>query len=66
VHLSKIGSKIGSKLELAVTDDGIGCADKATGVGTQLVTLLMAQLGGSAKWEPAHPGCRVCGVFPLA
>jgi two-component sensor histidine kinase len=52
------------KLELSVADDGIGCAEKAEGLGRRLVTLLMAQLGGKLDWEATSPGCRVSGTFP--
>jgi two-component sensor histidine kinase len=47
-------------LALSVSDNGAGYVeDSAAGLGTKLVTLLAAQLGGSAKWEALSPGCRV-------
>jgi two-component sensor histidine kinase len=58
-------TKNGPGLELSVTDDGIGCGNRTdTGLGTKLVTLLAAQLGGSAKWEQTHPGCKVSAAIP--
>jgi two-component sensor histidine kinase len=58
-------ARSGRQVELSITDSGVGCAEKApAGLGKKLVTLLMAQLGGSAKWEAANPGCRVSGAFP--
>lgn len=57
--------KRGSTLCLCVTDDGIGCAQQGTRLGTKLVTLLAAQLGGEAKWESKKTGCRVFTEIPL-
>ena len=50
---------------LSVLDNGVGCVEPVRqGLGTQLVGLLAAQLGGSVKREPANPGCRVSVNFP--
>jgi two-component sensor histidine kinase len=58
-------AKSAGQLELTITDDGIGCRENLeSGLGTKLVTLFVAQLGGSARWEAANPGCRVSTVFP--
>jgi two-component sensor histidine kinase len=55
----------GSELELSVTDDGAGCAEnRQAGLGTKLVMLLVAQLGGTAEWQHTNPGCRVTATFP--
>ncbi len=58
--------KRGATLCLSIADDGIGCTRAGSGFGTKLVTLLTAQLGGSAKWEPLQPGCRVVAEIPYA
>lgn len=54
-------------LELAVTDSGRGfSADQKTGMGTRLVTLLAAQLGGTAEWSAVEGGgCRAKVQFPV-
>lgn len=49
----------GDTLRLTVADNGVGCTQEGTGLGTKLVRLLAVQLGGEAKWEPLEPGCRV-------
>ena len=60
-------SKPGTNIELLVSDDGAGCAERAdTGLGTKLVTLLAAQLGGSANWKQADAGCNVSVTFPIS
>ena len=53
-------------LELAVIDNGRGFAtDAKTGLGTRLVTVLAAQLGGTADWSPVEDGgCRGRVQFP--
>jgi two-component sensor histidine kinase len=55
-------------LELAVTDSGRGLSsNRKTGMGTRLVTLLAAQLGGTAEWSDAMDGgCRARLQFPAA
>lgn len=55
-------------LEIAVTDNGRGLSpDRQTGLGTRLVTVLAAQLGGSAEWSGSQDGGCVARVrFPLA
>jgi two-component sensor histidine kinase len=54
------------ELELSVADDGTGCSeDKRTGLGTKLVMLLVDQLGGTAEWQQANPGCKVTATFPV-
>jgi two-component sensor histidine kinase len=57
-----------SGLELAVTDNGAGFpAGQQTGLGTRLVTVLAAQLGGTADWLQAEDGgCRARVHFPAA
>ena len=52
--------------ELLVIDNGRGFAtDAQTGLGTQLVTVLAAQLGGMADWSRAEDGgCRARVQFP--
>lgn len=53
-------------LELVVADNGRGCpADRQPGLGTRLVTVLAAQLGGEAEWSRNEDGgCRVRVIFP--
>lgn len=54
-------------LEISVSDNGVGCPhDMAVGgLGTKIVRLLAAQLGGSAKWEAAESGCRASAEFSV-
>jgi len=54
-------------LEISVSDNGVGCPhEMATGgLGTRLVKLLAAQLGGSARWEATEPGCRASAEFTV-
>jgi two-component sensor histidine kinase len=50
---------------LSVSDDGIGCDEHvAANLGTRLVTMLAAQLGGECKRQAAHPGCTTTVRFP--
>jgi two-component sensor histidine kinase len=50
---------------IVVEDDGVGCPeDMHAGLGSQLVTLLAQQSGGSIKREPVSPGCRVVISIP--
>jgi two-component sensor histidine kinase len=60
--------KRGGIVALSVADDGIGCEQQATGsgLGSQIVKLLAAQLSGEAHWTPADPGCTVTAEFPIA
>jgi two-component sensor histidine kinase len=60
---------------LSVEDDGIGfdpaAPPRGTGLGTQIVRALTAQLGGQARVEPAlshahRPGVRWAMQFPVA
>ena len=52
-------------LVLSVADDGAGCAEnREAGLGTKLVMLLVAQLGGTAEWKQTNPGCKVTATFP--
>jgi two-component sensor histidine kinase len=51
---------------LSVADDGVGCTEQEIGLGTKLVKLLAAQLGGEARWQSLHPGCRASVVMPGA
>jgi two-component sensor histidine kinase len=55
-------------LELAVTDDGAGLmSDRQPGLGTRLVTVLAAQLGGTAEWSShKEGGCSARVNFPRA
>jgi two-component sensor histidine kinase len=56
-----------TELDLSVTDNGRGCtAADQTGLGTRLVTVLAAQLGGTADWSKGQDGgCRARVQFPL-
>lgn len=49
-----------AEITLIVRDNGIGCpADKVEKVGTRLVHLLSAQLGGRIEWQQPGIGCQV-------
>jgi two-component sensor histidine kinase len=53
------------KLVLSVTDNGIGCENPQSGLGTRLVSTFAAQLGGTAAWErPVEGGCKAIVEFP--
>jgi two-component sensor histidine kinase len=53
-------------LVLTVRDDGVGCAaDSIDGLGTTLMKLMAAQVGGVLRREDAKPGCRVTLRIPL-
>ncbi len=55
----------GQAYRLAVEDNGKGCSKaEATGLGTQLVELLVRQLNGSMERIDAAPGCRIQIQFP--
>jgi two-component sensor histidine kinase len=67
--------RAGNEETLLVEDDGIGfdpaAPPQGTGVGTQIVRSLAAQLGGRAEMAPASPGAHRPGVrwimrFPVA
>jgi two-component sensor histidine kinase len=50
----------GSPLVLTVEDDGVGCpASKSERLGSQLVSRLVRQVGGTIAWRDGAPGCRV-------
>jgi two-component sensor histidine kinase len=54
-------------LALTVEDDGVGCPENAaSGVGSQLVQLLVRQLNGTMEHARAAQGCRVRVSFPEA
>jgi two-component sensor histidine kinase len=47
----------GGELELSVSDDGMGCSKgRQPGLGTRLVSVFAAQLGGSAHWDDRPQG----------
>ena len=55
----------GKNYLLSVTDNGKGCSKSATsGLGSQLVELLVRQLEGHLERTEAMPGCRVQIEFP--
>jgi two-component sensor histidine kinase len=55
----------GKNYLLSVTDNGKGCSKSATsGLGSQLVELLVRQLEGNLERTEAMPGCRVQIEFP--
>lgn len=60
-------SRAENALELTVVDGGRGVPeDRRTGLGTRLVTVLAAQLGGSAEWSNGPDGgCRARVQFPV-
>lgn len=53
-------------LHLSVSDNGVGCAAQNGGLGTRLVKLIAAQLGGGAEWRALDPGCRASVSLPIA
>lgn len=52
-----------TQCELTVTDNGVGCGDFPEGVGSRLVSILAAQLGGSVKRATADPGTKIIVTF---
>jgi two-component sensor histidine kinase len=55
-----------TELSLEISDNGIGCPDDVTeGLGSNLVRLLVQQLGGTLQRQQASPGCRVTVMLPL-
>ena len=62
-HVS-VALRRGRNYLLSVTDNGKGCPKSAaSGLGSQLVELLVRQLGSLERTE-ATPGCRVQIEFP--
>jgi len=60
--------RAGADMELSVADDGCGYAGEGrTGLGSRLVTVFAAQLGGTATWSRTpNVGCTASVVFPLS
>jgi two-component sensor histidine kinase len=51
-------------LALTVSDDGVGEAEGSrAGLGTRLVEVLAAQIGGKCSRAPAHPGTSITVTF---
>jgi two-component sensor histidine kinase len=55
-------------LRLEISDRGIGLPagpglDKASGLGTKLVSSLSRRIGGQVQWQDARPGTRFVMVF---
>ena len=64
-HVEVTVAKQNGELELSVTDNGKGCPEEvASGLGTQLVALLVDQLGGPASRYNQQPGCHVSISLP--
>jgi two-component sensor histidine kinase len=62
----RIEQRSSTELSLEVSDNGIGCPDEVKeGLGSNLVRLLVQQLGGTLRREQSNPGCRVTIVLPL-
>ena len=60
-----VGLHRGQGFALTVEDNGKGCpADAADGLGSQLVRLLVHQIGGTMERTKVNPGCRVRVSFP--
>jgi len=56
-----------TEFSLEVSDNGIGCPDDVKeGLGSNLVRLLVQQLGGTLRRERSNPGCRVTIGLPLS
>ena len=65
-HVAVECTIVEDRIELSVTDDGIGCPEHTEGgLGTRLVALLVDQLGGAIKRENLDPGCRVSVTIPI-
>lgn len=59
-------ARMDNRVEISVADDGVGCpSDPSQGLGTRLVRLLAAQLGGQVDRPQADTGCRVDVTLPL-
>ena len=64
-HIRVELSRDNSDVQVTVTDDGVGCPDKKSGLGTRLITVFATQLNGNAVWEDAAGGgCRAVVRFP--
>jgi two-component sensor histidine kinase len=69
-------SRIGEKIRIVVSDDGVGCpASVNDGLGSRLIRLMVRQMNGSVERTAGHPGCQVsvtiavpstAAVFPPA
>jgi len=60
--------RLGQEVELSVTDNGRGydANEQRTGLGTRLVTVFAAQLGGTASWSRCQDGgCKAAVHFPI-
>ena len=60
---------LGSRLEMVMTDDGVGMPAQpdttADGFGTRLVRSIVRQMRGEVSWRPASPGTTVILSCPL-
>jgi len=64
-HVEVTVAKQNGELDLSVTDNGKGCPEEvARGLGTQLIALLVDQLGGSIGRYNQQQGCRVSISLP--
>jgi len=64
-HVEVTLARQNGELELSVTDNGKGCPEEvARGLGTQLIALLVDQLGGSIARYNQQQGCRVSISLP--
>jgi len=52
------------RVELSVTDDGVGRSGQSGGFGATLIGLLAQQLRGEFEWSDAAPGVRAVVRFP--
>jgi two-component sensor histidine kinase len=58
---------IDGKIVLRTRDDGVGCSEQdRPGLGSRLISILAARLGGNAIWRPGEPGCTVEVEFPYS
>ncbi len=56
----------GDRIELVVSDDGVGCPPgSGEGLGTKVTRLLAGQVGGTAIRDDAAPGCRTTVSMPV-
>ena len=67
-HVEVALSENGNEMMLSVSDNGKGCgAEVQSGLGTRLVTVFAAQLGGAVEWERARTeGCSASVRFPAS
>ena len=65
--LIAVAFRAGERLELTVTDNGIGLngAPRPSGLGSRIVAMLAQQLNGSLSYQQLAPGCRVVFSAPL-